>query len=552
MKKIIFSVLTFCLFNVSLFADRLDVLMIGNSFTGAVSTKLDGFFKASGIDYNMREALASGQSLWDHLWRINSTTNAIERGGYDVVVLQENSPAPSSYARGGLPSLNSWLNGTIKPLYDRILKHSPNARIVYYNVPAYHSSHEYFTKNVRGIPAGYNVAKMTAHNNEAYEYVNNALNYSGRDKIAYVSNAFLKSYKEKPNRILHNNDWDQKHYNRNGAYLAACMLFNHITKVSNIGLSIESGGKEEDMRNFETIAQQVSGYPTVPWGKVQLQYNEQEDRVTLVQGKPVGEVLNIYRNQKPKEKWTTVQFKRPYNNPVVVAGPLTFRGTDPAAVRVRNITQTSCEVKFQEFSYHDGRHAAEKMSLMIVEEGVHKLTGGTILEAIRTQTDIKGGPVAYSRSNTDVNPTVFAQVTSNNGETLVIAKVKGIDNSDIELDFQPEEKLQRNSSPFPTEDLDVVIVYPNTDSLLTKDLGRLTVDHNFSSISKSSYEDPAIFAATQTENGSEPYVVRVSNVSEEKFDVKLQEDTSFDDEVTHKPETLGYWILETGDLYAQP
>ena len=552
MKKLIFSAITFCLFNVNLFADRLDVLMIGNSYTGWSYPTLVSLFEASGIDYYMKRAVKGKSGLWNHHLHIPETVDAIKERDWDVIVLQDLSWNPAytlAADEGGWHegyTFEDYLHIEVEPLYDLIQQHSPNARIVYYATPAYKLGHDEYKTLYDN-----DMATMAGYTNRAYEMMNSAFNHSGKDEVAYVSNAFIEAYTQKPDRNLH--DPDLSHHNKKGFYLIASTLFNYITKVSSTGLSIENDLKEEDIRDFETIAKQVSGAPIVPWGKVQLQYNEQEDKVTLVQGEPVGEVLNLYRNQKPKEKWTTVQFKRPYSSPVVVAGPLTFRGTDPAAVRVRNITQTSCEVQFQEFSYDDGWHAAEKMSLMVVEEGVHELVDGTVLEAIRTQTDVYGGPVAYSRSNPDVVPTVFAQVTSNNGETLVVAKVKDVDNSDIEVDFQPEEKLQRNGFSFPIEDLDVVVVHPNTDFFLTKDLGRLNVNHNFSSVSKSPYNDPAIFTATQTENGGNPYVIRVNNISDEKFDVKLQEDTSYDLETVHdRPETLGYWVLEAGDLYALP
>ncbi len=71
--------------------------------------------------------------------------------------------------------------------------------------------------------------------------------------------------------------------------------------------------------------------------------------------------------------WTRFNFTQPFVDPVVVAGPPSFNGSDPATIRIRNIDSTGCEVRIQEWEYLDDVHAQETLSFIVMERGKYHL-----------------------------------------------------------------------------------------------------------------------------------------------------------------------------------
>jgi hypothetical protein len=69
---------------------------------------------------------------------------------------------------------------------------------------------------------------------------------------------------------------------------------------------------------------------------------------------PIGEYGMLSVVQTNALEWRAVSFQRPLADPVVVVGPLTYNGTDPAMARVRGVTPTGFEFKLDEWDYLDG------------------------------------------------------------------------------------------------------------------------------------------------------------------------------------------------------
>ena len=100
------------------------------------------------------------------------------------------------------------------------------------------------------------------------------------------------------------------------------------------------------------------------------------------------------------EEWITIQTKNSYYNPVVVAGTPQLVEEDPGIVRVRNITPTSFDIRFQEWDYRDGNHAFEQVSYLIIE-GSLPLDASMICE---TGTDsLEIGKDIIALDNCDIN-----------------------------------------------------------------------------------------------------------------------------------------------------
>ncbi|MEZ4930707.1 MAG: hypothetical protein R2788_01075 [Saprospiraceae bacterium] len=83
-------------------------------------------------------------------------------------------------------------------------------------------------------------------------------------------------------------------------------------------------------------------------------------------GKVFGEMGTVSINHD----WTTINTSRYYKKPVVIIGGLTYNGAQPAIVRVRDVEESSFQVRLQEWDYLDGWHTSENVSWMVIEGGI--------------------------------------------------------------------------------------------------------------------------------------------------------------------------------------
>ena len=67
--------------------------------------------------------------------------------------------------------------------------------------------------------------------------------------------------------------------------------------------------------------------------------------------------------------WYPITFTNTYNDPVVIPSDLTLNGTDPATIRVRNLTSTGCEFSIQEPANVTTGHTLETLSYLVLESG---------------------------------------------------------------------------------------------------------------------------------------------------------------------------------------
>ena len=68
--------------------------------------------------------------------------------------------------------------------------------------------------------------------------------------------------------------------------------------------------------------------------------------------------------------WATVSLGRSYSKPAVIFGAISSNDPDPVTVRVRNVTNSSFEVRLQEWDSQDGIHAVENVAYLVVEGGL--------------------------------------------------------------------------------------------------------------------------------------------------------------------------------------
>lgn len=186
------------------------VLFIGNSFTAR--NDLPGLItrlaEARGHSLDCRLIQAGGTSLRAH-WNASEAAEAIRDGGYDAVVLQEQSTLPVKNA--------ARMHENVR-LFDAAIR-AAGARTVLY-----------MTWARRNAP-------------EAQQAITDAYTTIGRElgaAVAPVGLAWQRFLQDNDEPILH--DRDQSHPTPAGAYLAACVFLAALFAESPVGVDVSVPG----------------------------------------------------------------------------------------------------------------------------------------------------------------------------------------------------------------------------------------------------------------------------------------------------------------------
>ncbi len=218
---------------------------------------------------------------------------------------------------------------------------------------------------------------------------------------------------------------------------------------------------------------------------------------------------------------TSIYLNQSFAKPVVIMGPPTYKEADPGVVRVGNVSASSFSVRFQEWSYLNGRHATEKTSFLVVNEGYYRPSDGSIWEA---KTLPLSGTKIWTRVTFTTpfpgTPKVFTTVQTTSDSKPVLTRVKNVDANGFDVALFHEEKL--NATSHGTEIVGYVAVWSPTEGGVV--------------------------------NGT-PYALGGAMVSSRwspagTFSLLLQEETSADKETSHGQELVHILVLGT-NIFAQ-
>lgn len=255
-------------------------------------------------------------------------------------------------------------------------------------------------------------------------------------------------------------------------------------------------------------------------------------------------------------QWRTITLQNVYTNPVIVMGTPTRLGLDPVTIRVRNIKSSSFDVRVDEWEYQDGQHGREDVSFLVIEAGTYDLPNGTRLQAGKSTVSHRWQTVLY---NDDVvfeqQPILLSQVVSTNEPVAVTTRHRNVGSASFEIRVQEEEAADRVHL---AEAIHWIAVEPGRGSLMGSvfEAGQTptVVNHlNYTVDFQSTFSPrPNFFAQMQTFNGGDPSTVRQTNLASRSAQLFIEEERSFDNEVQHNPERVGWLALESGEVVLPP
>lgn len=251
-------------------------------------------------------------------------------------------------------------------------------------------------------------------------------------------------------------------------------------------------------------------------------------------------------------QWQTVQLDNSYDNPAVVFGPVSYNGGHETAVRVRNVTSDSFEVRLQEWMYLDQWHTMESVGYVVIESGTHTLSDGTVVVAgSNSAVDHLWEDVDFGHEF-EAAPVVLSQATTFAGGDTIVTRQRNVSNTGFSLRLQEEEARGWHVNEEVSWVAIEAAVGTTGDSVFESLLTGDTVTHRNSSVGFSAEFDasPVVIAAMQTADGGDTANLRQKDLTADGFTVWVDEEQSRDGEVRHTTEVVGVFAISAGNIVA--
>lgn len=260
--------------------------------------------------------------------------------------------------------------------------------------------------------------------------------------------------------------------------------------------------------------------------------------------------LTIVRGSIPLDhNWVQVSLSQSFNDPVVVAGPLTYNGGNPSVVRIRNVTDSGFEIRIDEYEYLDEWHTIEAVDFMVMEKGRHILNDGTEIEAGSFQTQTSWPyfkSIIFSEDFLEV-PVIMTTVVSENEAQAVTGRLQNISQVGFDYSLREEEASDQIHA---VETINYIAWEPSSGTIgdMSYEVVRTadSFDSRFSSVTfqQDFASSPVFLASMQSCDGGDTADLRVDNKTNLSIEIQIDEETSSDSETSHTTEALGYIALE--------
>jgi len=254
--------------------------------------------------------------------------------------------------------------------------------------------------------------------------------------------------------------------------------------------------------------------------------------------------------------WQAVSFANPFTHPVVLARVTSINDSEPGVIRMRHLTTSGVEIRFQEWDSLDGSHAPETVALMIVEQGSFKLDDDSGVET--ACLPISGAasftPITFQNALAKTPVVVTSIITASEADA-VTTRIRSVTASGFELSMQEQEA---NPAEHGEEQVCYLAWEPSsgmlgsmryeavlTDDSITDKTATIAYESTFA-------ETPLVLAAMQTSDGSDTARLRYAAESVTDLSLYVAEEQSRDTETSHTTEQAGYLAFSPYDPDADP
>lgn len=242
----------------------------------------------------------------------------------------------------------------------------------------------------------------------------------------------------------------------------------------------------------------------------------------------------------------TVSLTNSFENPVVIARPVSFDDSQPMYTRVLSVSGDSFDYRLDTF---DGdTPGTVTFHYLVVEQGTHELADGTVIEAGSGVVGDTDTTFSFDHGFSTA-PVVFSQPQTENDAEPVVVRQSAVGNADFDVRLESDEEGGQNH---PDETVGYVAIESTsgtsgTTPYETGTTGNnvLGVDNSWTTIgfSESYDSSPAFFAQMQTRDGVNTAWERYRNLDSSSVEVVIDEEQTNDDERSHNSEDVGYFAF---------
>ena len=254
----------------------------------------------------------------------------------------------------------------------------------------------------------------------------------------------------------------------------------------------------------------------------------------------IGQITNFNHTSQ------TIVLKNDYVNPVVFAQPLSQNGADPAVVRINDIQSDRFSVRLEEPSNKDGVHTNESFSYIVLEAGNWKLKDGTLLEVgtLNTHANVSSSWKTINfNMDFDASPVILSQVQTNNGADFLRTRQKDAQANRFKLALEKEE----GKTGYQSEQVGWLAISTGGGSWngLNYQAGNTgnRVTDQWSTLNYDFKQAPQLLASIGTYDGSDAAGLRYRSLTNQKVQLRVEEDTSSDSETGHTTEDINFLAI---------
>jgi len=332
-----------------------------------------------------------------------------------------------------------------------------------------------------------------------------------------------------------------------GTFPSGTITFTGIQSRQRITIDVAGDSDKEPNESFSVAVTNADG-STVPGYPKASATILNDDRQTPPPENAIAEIGSIDNlGDSPQ----TIQLDKDFDNPVVIAEPASFKGSQPATVRISDVKSDSFVARVQETEAIDGNHAGEDVSYLVVEAGTWELDDGTLIEAGELNTrglvTQKWDDVSFG-ADFEKTPTVFSQIQTLNGVQYADTRQRRTDANGFQVGMEEEERL--NSGGHARENIGWVAMSPGRGQWDGNDYFARTTGERFDqtwnqfSFTNNIDSKPQLLTQLASYTGADPANLRYRNLDANDVEFKVQEDQSEDRETTHSNESVSVLALE--------
>ncbi len=281
-----------------------------------------------------------------------------------------------------------------------------------------------------------------------------------------------------------------------------------------------------------------------------------EQQIIKIEDQTAPDIYRIYTLPNGKKmiagvmenvthRWKTIQLPIDFpSQPLIFTQLVSINEASLATVQLRNISLNQFELRLQEEEGNTGDHLGESVAWIAVEAG--GAVGGFNSEIGKLTVGSNWTNYTFSETFSS-NPSIFSSIQSTYEKDPVIPRYQNLSTNDIQLKIVEESsadpEVTHREERVAYWAIDQVGAMYNDKGQIIGEVGTISLEHGITILNTvHEYHNPVILANCLSANDVEPAMVRVRKLTNQSFELFLQE-WDYQDDV-HGTEIVSVMVIE--------